>query len=263
MPGPEPEIHLDDQLSLAEFVALWWADEAPEHPAEEPNEDLERFLDRKQASLRMLRRNRPGFPEPTGSSGRTRLYRVGDLVSWISGEVTEKEIASEELRVRAARVSPLWHLRRAVDVCRSDLDDDATRRLAVAVALALDCLGARAGLGQTPRAMALLTAAGRDTIRQMRLVGPSLEETPPELGGVFESLLAGIPTRVAGAGRLVRDFRRYRQRHSRSPPRRLDSGAPLPIPRQGEHTDGEWTRPVDGGCRRPPAGRAGHRPRGR
>ena len=115
---------------------LWWADDAPN--GDDPDE-FEKFLDRKQALIRMLRKSRPAFPEPTGTSGRARLYRLGDLESWMTGEGVWP--ARSDLESRLAMASPLWHLRRAEDACVRDLDAGIVRRLEVAVILTLHCWG--------------------------------------------------------------------------------------------------------------------------
>jgi hypothetical protein len=198
-----PEIHLDDQLSLAEFVALWWAVEAPEAEGVEASENFKKFLDRKQASVRMLRLNRPGFPSTVGSNPRSGLYRLGDLVSWIVGDNGDGTDALEQLVARLSRVPPLWHLRRAVDACQRQLDAESSRSLAVAAILALHCLGLRPGLERQPPATRRLTSVGHDTIAQLRIGAQTIEKSDPELEGVFERLLDGIPDRVEGAGRLV------------------------------------------------------------
>lgn len=204
MVTPPLEIHLGDELSLAEFVAFWWADEAPAtgDDDEDDEDELKGFLDRKQASLRMLRRNRPGFPKPTGSLGRTRLYRLGDLVSWMPRAGTADKSTLAALEERSVKVSPLWHLRRAVDGCRRELEAESARRLAVAAALALHCLGVRPGL--QPAAARRLTSAGEDTVKEVRLEAQALESRIPEIDGVFEQLLKGIPARPGSASRLVR-----------------------------------------------------------
>ena len=127
MPSSRPKIHLDDQLSLAEFVKLWWAADVPAIDS---------------GSLRMLRRNWAGFPTPSGSVGRTQLYRLGDLVSWIVRTDGSTDGVSPALEERSVRVSPLWHFRRAVDACRGELDAESSRRLAAAV---LDVMAGRGG----------------------------------------------------------------------------------------------------------------------
>lgn len=197
------QTYLDDELSLAEFVALWWADEAPEAGGMEASENFKKFLDRKQASVRMLRLNRPGFPSTVGSNPRSGLYRLGDLVSWIVGDNGDGTDALDQLEARLSMVPPLWHLRRAVDACRRQLDAESSRSLAVAAILALHCLGLRPGLERQPPATRRLTSAGHDTIAQLRIEAQTIEKSAPELEGVFERLLDGIPDRVEEAGRLV------------------------------------------------------------
>jgi len=197
------QIYLDDEVSLAEFVALWWADEAPEAGGVEASENFKKFLDRKQASVRMLRLNRPGFPSTVGSNPRSGLYRLGDLVYWMVGDSGDGTDALDQLEVRLSRVPPLWHLRRAVDACRRQLDAESSRSLAVAAILALHCFGLRPGLERQPPATRRLTSAGHDAIAQLRIGAQAIEKSAPELEGVFERLLDGIPDRVEEAGRLV------------------------------------------------------------
>ena len=203
MTNNRSETDLDDHLSLAEFVALWWADEAPGSEDGEVTEDLRRFLDRKQASLRMLRRNRPGFPKPTDSAGRTLLFRLGDLVSWISGPESDDESTLAQLERRLARVAPLWRFRRALEACRRELDAESSRRLAVGTTLALHCLGTRPGLEQQPLAVQKLTSAGLVTAKLLRFEAAEIESRVPELQGVFGRLFNGIPARLRNANRLV------------------------------------------------------------
>jgi len=196
--------YLDDELSLAEFVALWWADEAPDAGGVEASEDFKRFLDRKQASVRMLRLNRPGFPSTVGTGPPSRLYRLGDLVHWIVGDTCGGTDALDQLEARLSVVPPLWHLRRAVDACRRQLDAESSRSLAVAAVLALHCLGLRPGLERQPPAVRRFTSAGHETIAQLRIEAQTIEKRTTELEGVFERLLDGMPDRVEEAGRLVR-----------------------------------------------------------
>jgi len=197
------QIYLDDEVSLAEFVALWWADEAPEAGGWEASENFKKFLDRKQASVRMLRLNRPGFPSTVGSSPRSGLYRLGDLVSWIVSDHGDGTEVYDQLQTRLSRVPPLWHLRRAVDACRRQLGAESSRSLAVAAIVALHCLRLRPGLERQPPAARKLTSAGHETIAQLRIEAQAIEKSAPELKGVFERLLDGIPDRVEEAGRLI------------------------------------------------------------
>jgi hypothetical protein len=197
--SPSPaSVYLDDELTLGEFVVLWWADDAP--TSDDPDE-LDKFLDRKQALIRMLRKSRPAFPEPTGTSGRARLYRLGDLESWMTGEGVWP--ARSDLETRLGMASPLWHLRRAEDACVRELDAGLVRRLEVAVILTLHCLGAKAGPGRQPVAVRKVLSAEDATVEALRLQAPQLERRLPELTGVFDRLLEGIPTSVTGAGRLA------------------------------------------------------------
>ena len=190
--------YLDDELSLGEFVLLWWALEAP---AGEDPEELDNFLDRKQALIRMLRKSRPAFPEPTGASGRTRLYRLGDLEDWMSGEGVWP--ASADLGSRLAEVSPLWRLRRAEDACRRGLDAGLVRRLEVALLVAVDVLGAGGGSIRPPAAVRRLLAGGARTVDALRAEAPKLERSVPDLRGVMDGLLDGVPPGVAGSSRLA------------------------------------------------------------
>ncbi len=190
--------YLDDELSLGEFVLLWWASEAPsgDHP-----EELDNFLDRKQALIRMLRKSRPAFPEPTGASGRTRLYRLGDLEDWMSGEGVWP--ASADLESRLAGVSPLWRLRRAEDACRRELDSGFVRRLEVALLVALHVLGTGGRSVRPPAAVRRLLAADDRTVDALRAEVPKLERSVPDLRGVIDGLLDGVSTEVAGSSRLA------------------------------------------------------------
>jgi hypothetical protein len=203
VPSRRPQIHPDDQLSLAEFVALWWAADAPAIEDGRVSEDFEKFVDRKQASLRMLRRNRPDFPTPSGSAGRTQLYRLGDLVSWMPNDDRNTKSSSAALAERAAGVSSLWHFRRALDACRGQLGAEPSRRLAVACVLVLDRLGTKPGLQRPPAAVRRLTSAGKDTVNHLHLEAAAIDEQVPQLRGVADLLLNGIPAGTDGVARLV------------------------------------------------------------
>jgi hypothetical protein len=203
MPIAPPSIDVDDQLSLAEFVELWWAHQVPVTDAE--SGVLAKFLDRKQAALRMLRRSpqRPGFPEPTGTSGRTRLYRLGDLVSWIASCESNHEAVTVALGDRPQQVPPSWHVRRAVDACAVELDAELARRLAVAVTLALDCQGTESGHGNPVTESLEALSAEHDVLSRLRSESSAIEASHPDLDGVFAHLLSGMPTDVSAAGRLL------------------------------------------------------------
>lgn len=195
--------HLDDELSLAEFAQLWWADQVPKGGSAD---ELQRFLDRKQASMRMRRRMRPGFPEPSGTAGRTRLYRLGALAAWMSdttSDAEDPEVVVTALEARLAQVAPQWHLRRAESACQRRLGTDAARRLVVAVAVVLESLGMEPGARNLPTAARAILESGDGLAASLRRRAPTLERRLPSLAGVLTHLLSEIPDHVPGTGRLA------------------------------------------------------------
>ena len=95
-----------DLVSVADFAEAVWSAERTELPAGD-DDALKSWLAAKQASIRMLRRNNPGFPEAKGSDGRTALYAMDDLTRWWHSAHSKR--APDEPAPDA-----LWSLRRAV-----------------------------------------------------------------------------------------------------------------------------------------------------
>src|SRR6516164_7293959 len=120
----ELQADLDDRLSLAAFAELWWAD------LHAQASDTKQFLDNKQAAIRMLRRNHPGFPPPVTATSRTHLYRLGDLATWAEHAQHGASTPEEAIRERSAQVGVEWHLDRAIDACTAEIGPGAARRLA-------------------------------------------------------------------------------------------------------------------------------------
>lgn len=136
--------NLDDRLSLAAFAELWWAEQRPD------SEDMAKFVENKQAAIRMLRKNHRGFPAPVTASGRTHLFRLGDLAGWAVSTQKPSWTPEEAVRQRSPLVGEQWHLDRAIDVCVVELGPDLARRLAVLTAVALDHAGVAPGLPKLP-----------------------------------------------------------------------------------------------------------------
>lgn len=190
-------VDLEDPVSLADFVELWWAEEAPG----EDDGDFAGFLDRKQAALRMLRRNHAGFPEPISSAGRSRLYRLGDLVDWVVEAVSVEDPEAAVVQ-RVGAVAPAWHLWRAVEAGERELGALSCRNLVVALVTALGAARRRSKAKKMPAAVERMVATDRlPTLLGVEAEG--FEEGCPALRGVFSRLLEGLPQQVTSGSRLL------------------------------------------------------------
>ncbi len=203
MQMPRPRLDLEDQITLAEFVELWWADELPAAGFLEPGDEHSQFLLNKQSAVRMLRQKHEGFPAPVGSLGRSQLFRLGDLLNW------EPLVSIAEIRARrdggglptfeerAAKVAPLWHVRRAVRACARWLDatdaDTQLRRITVSLALALH-LTREATSVEGSFLYADLTSSGADVFALLDQAASLLEIAVPDLGPAIR-ILVDVPGR--------------------------------------------------------------------
>ena len=199
-----PSLHLDDQVTLAEFVELWWADDLPTAGYLDLGDEYVQFLLNKQSAVRMLRQKHQGFPTPVGTLGRSQLFRLGDLVGWEPlRSIAEDRAKREGLpvltpEVRAAQASPLWHLRRSIRSCGRWLvnqDADAQlRRLTVALALVLHFLREATTI-EGSLLYAELLAPGVDTFELLNTAAGLLAAAVPDLGPAI-TFLADVPGRA-------------------------------------------------------------------
>ena len=195
---PPPPVDPDDQVSVPEFAVFWWADEAPREELGGSSAAFAEFLHRKESLTRMLRRStrRSAFPEPAGRSGRTQLYRLGELVSWASAS---GGYVPDAVGDRTGAVSPLWHVRRALEAVR-DETGHLGRRLAVAAVLVLGEHATEAGwAGSTAGLVAAEGAEGEWLVANLRRTGGRRGH----LEGVADALVPDAPARVVSLRRLV------------------------------------------------------------
>jgi hypothetical protein len=194
----ELEADLEDRLSLAAFAELWWADLRPQVV------DLKQFLDNKQAALRMLRRNHPGFPAPVTASSRTHLYRLGDLANWVEDAQPSASNPGEAVQERSALVGVEWHLDRAIDACIAEVGPGAARRLALLIVIALDHAGLAPGLSRLPARVKALIEKSSGLSELLRSATSRRAAPPPGLAEAIDVLVEGLPDPVTSTGRLAR-----------------------------------------------------------
>jgi hypothetical protein len=187
----------DDRVSLAAFAELWWADQRP------PSVDAERFVDNKQAAIRMLRRNHPGFPAPVTASSRTHLFRLGDLAEWAVAAQKSSLPSEEAIQQRSATVGVEWHLDRAIDACAAELGPDRARQLALLIAMALDQSGVAPGLSKLPVRVRTLVDTGSDLSRLLRGIAVRRAGAPLDLAEAVNMLSEGLPASIDSTGRLA------------------------------------------------------------
>jgi predicted RNA methylase len=189
---------LDDRVSLGAFGELWWAAERT------GSDDTKEFRDKKQAAIRMLRRNHPGFPASVTASGRTHLFRLGDLAEWAVGAQKSPMSPEEAVRHRSALVGVEWHLDRAIDAWVTELGPYRARHLAPLIAMALDQAAVAPGLSKLPARVRTLLEDGSGLSRLLHGLTARRAGSPPGLADAINVLSDGLPASAEGTARLAR-----------------------------------------------------------
>jgi hypothetical protein len=190
-----PAIDQCDCVSASQFAELWWSEE---RPGDDRNDDAYRkFLENKQAQMRMMRRKFGDFPVPDPKFRRRRrlhdsnshAYALGDFVEWCLPDVPDS-VRLEALEIRATSVHPFWHLERALDEGASSRRSSATLQLVVASVAAWRV--PRRGDEDLDNYLAWALSRGESGLQDIRASDGEIAAEFPSLEGVFRTLLYGI-----------------------------------------------------------------------
>jgi hypothetical protein len=193
----------DDRVSLADFAQWWWANQSHEM-AQQGERASRQFLDNKQASIRMLRRNHEGFPSPVAATSGTQLYSLGDVAAWTVKAHDPSSTLAEAIRTRSADVGVQWHVDRAVDACAAEIGPGSTRRLALLIVVALDRAGVGPGLSRLPAKVRALVEQGSGLPDLLRTIKARRATPPPGLPEAVSVLLEDLPIPEPKTARLAR-----------------------------------------------------------
>lgn len=194
-------LDMDDEVSLADFVEFWWAEELSRARARDP-QALAGLVAKKQSSMRMLQRNHAALPARTGTAGRTHLYRLGDMVEWARSVYEPFGRVEEVLQHRSEFVGHRWHLDRAVAAAARRVGASACRRLTVGSVVVLNELRIRPSSTQFRGAARVFVDGAGPALEHLRSAASALTGDQRNLGSAVVELLDDIPD-VEVVDRLV------------------------------------------------------------